>query len=56
MFVLLCGSDVKDIHETLEVTVYDEDYAGKDEFLGRVLIPLLRVCACNLTAIVLVTS
>lgn len=39
------GSDVKDIHEALEVTVYDEDYAGKDEFLGRVLIPLLRVCS-----------
>lgn len=36
-------SDVKDIHDILEVTVYDEDKDHKYEFLGRVKIPLLRI-------------
>ncbi|KAI1296773.1 Multiple C2 and transmembrane domain-containing protein 1 [Halotydeus destructor] len=34
---------VKDIHEVLEVTVFDEDRDKKVEFLGKVAIPLLRV-------------
>ena len=42
MHALLC-SDVKDIHDVLEVTVYDEDKDHKYEFLGRVKIPLLRI-------------
>ena len=33
-------SDVRDIHDVLEVTVYDEDSAHKYEFLGRVSILL----------------
>ncbi len=36
-------SNIKDIHEILEVTVFDEDRDRKIEFLGKVLIPLLRV-------------
>lgn len=36
-------SSVKDIHETLEITVYDEDPNKKVEFLGKVAIPLLKV-------------
>jgi hypothetical protein len=35
--------DVKDSHDHLEVTVYDEDKDHKCEFLGRVTIPLLRI-------------
>lgn len=34
---------VKDVHEALDVTVYDEDRDKKVEFLGRVSIPLLRI-------------
>jgi len=34
---------VKDIHETVELTVYDEDRDKKVEFLGKVAIPLLTV-------------
>ena len=37
------SSDVKDIHDILEVTVYDEDKDHKYEFLGKVKIPLLRI-------------
>ena len=37
------SSNVKDIHSMLEVTVYDEDRDKKVEFLGKVLIPLLKV-------------
>lgn len=37
------SSDVKDIHDVLEVTVYDEDKDHKFEFLGKVKIPLLRI-------------
>lgn len=35
--------NVKDINTALEVTVYDEDRDHKVEFLGKVVIPLLRV-------------
>ncbi|RWS16204.1 multiple C2 and transmembrane domain-containing protein 1-like isoform X8 [Dinothrombium tinctorium] len=34
---------VRDIHEVLEVTVYDEDKDKKVEFLGKVCIPLLKI-------------
>lgn len=34
---------VKDVHEVLDVTVYDEDRDKKVEFLGRVMIPLLKI-------------
>jgi len=37
------SSDVKDIHDCLDITVYDEDKDHKYELLGRVKIPLLRV-------------
>ena len=35
--------DVKDIHDILEVSIYDEDKDHKYEFLGKVVIPLLRI-------------
>lgn len=35
-------SKIKDIHEVLEVTIYDED-KDRCEFLGKVAIPLLKV-------------
>ena len=41
--ILLYFSDVKDIHDVLEVTVYDEDKDHKYEFLGKVSIPLLKI-------------
>lgn len=41
--IIICCSRVKDIHEVLEVTVYDEDRDKKVEFLGKVAIPLLKV-------------
>lgn len=34
---------VKDINSTLEITVYDEDRDHKMEFLGKIVIPLLRI-------------
>ena len=40
---ILHFSDVKDIHDWLEVTVYDEDKDHKYEFLGKVKIPLLKI-------------
>ena len=46
---LLClfTSNVADIHDVLDITVYDEDKRGAPEFLGRVIIPLLHVsCYC----------
>ena len=39
----LVFSDVRDIHDVVEITVYDEDKDHKFEFLGRIVIPLLRV-------------
>lgn len=35
--------NVTDIHSLLEVSVYDEDRDKKVDFLGRVVIPLLRI-------------
>lgn len=34
---------MKDIHDWLEVTVFDEDKDHKYEFLGKVKIPLLKI-------------
>lgn len=39
----LIHSNVKDMTSVLEVTVFDEDRDHKVEFLGRVIIPLLRI-------------
>lgn len=36
-------SNVKDINNVLEITVYDEDRDHKVEFLGKLSIPLLRI-------------
>lgn len=41
--VVYSGSNVKDMTSVLEVTVFDEDRDHKVEFLGRVVIPLLRI-------------
>ena len=38
---------MKDIHEVLEITVYDEDPNKKVEFLGKVAIPLLKIRNCE---------
>eukprot|EP00731_Ephydatia_muelleri_P035090 Em0096g9a len=35
--------NVKDIHDDLEVTVYNERKTGKNEFVGKLVIPLLRL-------------
>ncbi|XP_044745710.1 multiple C2 and transmembrane domain-containing protein-like isoform X2 [Coccinella septempunctata] len=35
--------NVKDINSSLEITVYDEDRDHKMEFLGKLIIPLLRI-------------
>lgn len=35
--------NVKDINNVLDITVFDEDRDHKVEFLGRVVIPLLRI-------------
>lgn len=34
---------VKDIHEVLMITIYDEDNRDQAEFLGRVAVPLLSI-------------
>lgn len=34
---------VKDVHEVLELTVFDEDPNKKAEFLGKIAIPLLKI-------------
>ena len=34
---------MKDIHDVLEVTVYDEDKDHSYEFLGKIIIPLLKI-------------
>lgn len=36
-------SNVKDITQVLEITVYDEDRDHRVEFLGKLVIPLLRI-------------
>lgn len=36
-------SPIKDIHDVLEVTVFDEDGDKPPDFLGKVAIPLLSV-------------
>lgn len=36
-------SPVKDIHDVLEVTVFDEDGDKPPDFLGKIAIPLLSV-------------
>lgn len=35
--------DVRDIHDILEVTVFDEDKEHKYEFLGKIMVPLMRI-------------
>jgi hypothetical protein len=42
-FELFVCSDVSDIHDTIKVTVYDENPDKKSVFLGAVAIPLLKV-------------
>lgn len=41
--VCFCFSPIKDIHDVLEVTVFDEDGDKPPDFLGKVAIPLLSV-------------
>lgn len=36
-----------DIHDVVDITVFDEDKRGAPEFLGRVVIPLLQVRCIN---------
>lgn len=43
LLCLFVSSEVKDIHDFLDLTVYDEDKDHKYEFLGRVRVPLLRI-------------
>ncbi|XP_032218132.1 multiple C2 and transmembrane domain-containing protein 1 isoform X2 [Nematostella vectensis] len=38
---------VWDIHDVLDITVFDEDKRGAPEFLGRVVIPLLHITPCE---------
>jgi hypothetical protein len=40
---LFTFSPIKDIHDVLEVTVFDEDGDKAPDFLGKVAIPLLSV-------------
>ena len=37
------SSNVKDIHDVLDISVYDEDKRGAPDLLGKVAIPLLQV-------------
>ena len=39
----LSQSEIKDLHSSIDVNIYDEDRDRKNEFLGRVLIPVLTV-------------
>ena len=41
--IYFLSSDVKDIHDCLEISVYDEDKRGAPDLLGKVAIPLLQV-------------
>ena len=40
---LFLSSPVKDVHEVLEVTIFDEDGDKAPDFLGKTAIPLLMV-------------
>ena len=42
MFLFLL-SPIKDVHEVLEVTIFDEDGDKAPDFLGKTAIPLLMV-------------
>ncbi|WP_395239498.1 hypothetical protein, partial [Salmonella sp. s54412] len=35
--------NVLDIHDTLDISVYDEDKRGAPDLLGKVVIPLLQI-------------
>lgn len=55
LVLLLDSSRVKDIHDTLDITVYSGDGSKGSEFVGMMTIPLLRVsnlrtnvCKCYL--------
>jgi Ca2+-dependent lipid-binding protein len=41
--ILFVHSFVKDVHESVELTVFDEDPNKRAEFLGKLAIPLLKV-------------
>lgn len=43
LFFICANSNVKDMTSVLEITVFDEDRDHKVEFLGRIIIPLLRI-------------
>ena len=53
---LFPSSDVQDIHDVLEVTVYDEDKDHKYEFLGKVDIILSTFFLLGKVNIILRTS
>ena len=53
---LFPSSDVQDIHDVLEVTVYDEDKDHKYEFLGKVDIILSTFFLLGKVDIILRTS
>ena len=38
---------LQDVHSVLDINVYDEDKNHKSEFLGRLVVPLLKVRAVN---------
>ena len=54
--ILFPSSDVQDIHDVLEVTVYDEDKDHKYEFLGKVDIILSTFFLLGKVDIILRTS
>lgn len=49
LIVLCLYSPVKDIHDVLVVTVFDEDGDKAPDFLGKVAVPLLSVHTASLT-------
>lgn len=49
LMVLCLYSPVKDIHDVLVVTVFDEDGDKAPDFLGKVAVPLLSVHTASLT-------
>ena len=48
MTLLSLHRNVHDIHDVVDITVFDEDKRGAPEFLGRVVIPLLQVTMATL--------